>query len=115
MGKFWQTIKRPLIRFAFQIVEEEVEQKIAEIKDEYIKKAAAGSLDLAANYTGLLTDNNPNDKEQVSEFFKQNTDMHITVGADSLRAAAVQIPKEEIQKRALQAISLAEMVLKEAY
>lgn len=111
MKEFFKKIKNPVLRLAFKLIERAIERAIVNIADLPTQVAAHGLLDLSSDYVVVLTDDDPDDRQQVKEILQANTEKHIAVGVDVIKAGIVKIKNENVQKDALEVLEILELLL----
>ncbi len=95
-----KNIKNALLRFFFAGFERRIESKLSDLQNETLKDAGLKVLDLAGNMAELLTDSEPNNKAQISQFVKDNKAQIIQAGKAILLLGISEATTPQLQQDA---------------
>ena len=102
-----------LTRFFFGRFVARIEKKVNESKNEEVKTAANATIDLAEDYAHILTDNDPNNSEQIKAYLESNKAQHVNAGVAILNIPIGLIKDETLQADAREALEVVNAILLE--
>jgi hypothetical protein len=107
LKKIWKKIRQPLIGLAWSIIEDEVADRLEKVEPAELRDFASKTLGLSAEYVAVLTDNDPNNNEQLQALLLEERAQHIEVGVSALTLATLAINNDSARNKAQKAIQIA--------